>query len=180
MLFFPHSIGLNCALGATEMRPFIEAVSEATDTYVMCYPNAGGFRRMQYLFFFCLRFKLHFPFRHAGLPNTFGGYDEEPETTGANLRDFVLSGFVNLVGGCCGTTPDHIRAIEEAVRGLKTRRRPMRNPLHSRLAGLEAFTISEMTNFVNIGERCNVAGSRKFARLIRESKYTVRKRSGIF
>ncbi len=171
---------MNCALGATEMRPFIEAVSEATDTYVMCYPNAGGFRRMQCLFFFCLQFKPYLPLRHAGLPNTFGGYDEEPETTGANLRDFVLSGFVNLVGGCCGTTPDHIRAIEEAVRGLKTRRRPIRNPLHSRLAGLEAFTISEMTNFVNIGERCNVAGSRKFARLIRESKYTVRKRSGIF
>ncbi len=91
-----------------------------------------------------------------------------------------MSGFVNLVGGCCGTTPDHIRAIEEAVRGLKTRRRPMRNPLHSRLAGLEAFTISEMTNFVNIGERCNVAGSRKFARLIRESKYTVRKEEWYF
>merc|ERR1719273_1317214 len=95
----PMCIGLNCALGANEMRPFIENISMNTDAFVLCYPNAG-------------------------LPNTFGGYDEEPSTTGANLRAFAKDGLVNLVGGCCGTTPDHIRAVAEAVKDVEPRVRP--------------------------------------------------------
>lgn len=90
---FLYSIGLNCALGAIEMRPFIEAIGNATDAYVICYPNAG-------------------------LPNTFGGYDETPETTASHLKEFAQAGLVNIVGGCCGTTPAHINAVAEAVKGM--------------------------------------------------------------
>lgn len=143
----PLCIGLNCALGAEEMRPFIQAIGEATESYVICYPNAG-------------------------LPNTFGGYDEVPETTGKNVKDFAESGFVNIVGGCCGTTPDHIRAVAKAVKGVRPRQR--KQGLYEGklcLSGLEPMNITPETNFVNIGERCNVAGSRKFARLIKEGKY---------
>lgn len=143
----PMCIGLNCALGAEEMRPFIEAIGKATDAFVICYPNAG-------------------------LPNTFGGYDETPETTGKNMYEFAKDGLVNLVGGCCGTTPDHIKAVALSVEGV-----PPRVPKtniedgHMLLAGLEPLKVGKLSNFVNIGERCNVAGSRKFARLIKEGKY---------
>ena len=112
--------------------------------------------------------------RFSGLPNTFGGYDETPETTGNNMRDFAMAGFVNLVGGCCGTTPDHIRAVANAVSGLPPRKRRMGiNRSEMLLSGLEKMRIGALTNFVNIGERCNVAGSRKFCRLIKNNNYDV-------
>jgi len=143
----PMCVGLNCALGANEMRPFIEALGKATDTFVLCYPNAG-------------------------LPNTFGGYDELPETTGRNMKEFAEDGLVNLVGGCCGTTPDHIRAVVEAVDGIPPRQRPKSQADdHMLVSGLEPLKVGKLSNFVNIGERCNVAGSRKFCRLIKEGKY---------
>uniref|UniRef100_A0A668A323 Methionine synthase n=1 Tax=Myripristis murdjan TaxID=586833 RepID=A0A668A323_9TELE len=143
----PLCIGLNCALGATEMRPFIEAMGKSTTAFILCYPNAG-------------------------LPNTFGGYDETPEVTAMSLKEFAKDRLVNIVGGCCGTTPGHIRAISEAVKDL-----PPRRPLadihqdYMLLSGLEPFKIGPYTNFVNIGERCNVAGSRKFAKLIMAGNY---------
>ncbi|XP_024140569.1 methionine synthase isoform X2 [Oryzias melastigma] len=143
----PLCIGLNCALGATEMRPFIEAIGKSTTAFIICYPNAG-------------------------LPNTFGGYDETPEVTASHLKDFALDGLVNVVGGCCGTTPSHIRAISEAVRHCQPRVPP---PAiyedYLLLSGLEPFKIGPHTNFVNIGERCNVAGSRRFAKLILAGHY---------
>uniref|UniRef100_A0A3P8UP30 Methionine synthase n=1 Tax=Cynoglossus semilaevis TaxID=244447 RepID=A0A3P8UP30_CYNSE len=143
----PLCIGLNCALGATEMRPFIEAIGQSTTAFIICYPNAG-------------------------LPNTFGGYDETPEVTASNLKEFACSGLVNIVGGCCGTTPAHIRAISEAVRHVKPRI-PAAHVYHDYLllSGLEPFRIGPYTNFVNIGERCNVAGSRRFAKLIMAGNY---------
>ncbi|XP_053269747.1 methionine synthase isoform X3 [Pleuronectes platessa] len=143
----PLCIGLNCALGATEMRPFIEAIGKSTTAFIICYPNAG-------------------------LPNTFGGYDETPEVTASSLKDFARDGLVNIVGGCCGTTPGHIRAISEAVRHCKPR--TPATDVHQEnlvLSGLEPFRIGPYTNFVNIGERCNVAGSRKFAKLIMAGNY---------
>ncbi|ESO85450.1 hypothetical protein LOTGIDRAFT_210794 [Lottia gigantea] len=144
----PMCLGLNCALGAREIRPFIEAVSLNTTAFTICYPNAG-------------------------LPNTFGDYDETPEMTAEQLQGFVKDGLVNIVGGCCGTTPDHIRlAISEAVRGLPPRVPPA--TLHEDtmlLCGLEPMYIGKFTNFINIGERCNVAGSRKFCRLIKTGAY---------
>ncbi|CAB4010272.1 Methionine synthase, partial [Paramuricea clavata] len=143
----PMCLGLNCALGAVEMRPFIESFSMETDRYIICYPNAG-------------------------LPNTFGGYDELPEMTAAYLKQFVSDGLVNIVGGCCGTTPAHIKAIKEAVTPYKPRVPP--KDLHSDallLSGLERTLVSSDSLFLNIGERCNVAGSRRFAKLIREGQY---------
>ncbi|XP_078504700.1 methionine synthase [Lissotriton helveticus] len=143
----PLCIGLNCALGAVEMRPFIEAIGKCTTTYVICYPNAG-------------------------LPNTFGGYDETPEVTAKHLKDFALDGLVNIVGGCCGTTPAHIREIANAVKACKPRIPPSSVfDGYMLLSGLEPFRIGPYTNFVNIGERCNVAGSRKFAKLIMAGHY---------
>ncbi|XP_038670351.1 methionine synthase isoform X1 [Scyliorhinus canicula] len=143
----PLSIGLNCALGAVEMRPFIEAIGKCTTAYVLCYPNAG-------------------------LPNAFGGYDETPEVTAKHLKEFAMDGLVNIVGGCCGTTPAHIRAIAEAVQKCRPRIPP---PSvfgdFLTLSGLEPFRIGPYTNFVNIGERCNVAGSRNFAKLIMAGNY---------
>ncbi|XP_054457475.1 methionine synthase [Anoplopoma fimbria] len=143
----PLCIGLNCALGATEMRPFIEAIGRSTTAFIICYPNAG-------------------------LPNTFGGYDETPEVTASNLKEFATDGLVNIVGGCCGTTPGHIRAISEAVKHCKPRV-PAADIYqeYMLLSGLEPFRIGPYTNFVNIGERCNVAGSRKFAKLIMAGNY---------
>ncbi|ROI83800.1 Methionine synthase [Anabarilius grahami] len=143
----PLCIGLNCALGASEMRPFIEAIGKSTGAFVICYPNAG-------------------------LPNTFGGYDETPDVTASHLKEFAVDGLVNIVGGCCGTTPDHIRAIAESVRHVKPRVPP--TDVYSDymlLSGLEPFRIGPYTNFVNIGERCNVAGSRRFAKLIMAGQY---------
>ncbi|XP_065563145.1 methionine synthase-like [Artemia franciscana] len=143
----PMCIGLNCALGAVEMRPFIEAIGKATTAKVICYPNAG-------------------------LPNTFGGYDETPEITGENLRGFAEDCLVNVVGGCCGTTPDHIRQIAHVVSQYRPRV-PPESPFGDAtlLSGLEPFRIDKTSRFVNIGERCNVAGSRLFARLIKEGNY---------
>lgn len=141
----PFSIGLNCSLGADEMRPYIEIMSKIADTYVSCYPNLG-------------------------LPNELGGYDETPAEIAAHLQEFARSGFVNIVGGCCGTTPDHIRAIARAVEKIQPRKVPEVLP-YSRYSGLEPLTITPFTNFVNIGERTNVAGSAKFKRLIVEENY---------
>ncbi|RNA18912.1 methionine synthase isoform X3 [Brachionus plicatilis] len=143
----PIAIGLNCALGAPQMRPFIEALSNNTTAFVSCYPNAG-------------------------LPNTFGEYDETPESMAKDIAAFAHDRFVNLVGGCCGSTPDHIRAIAEAVRPIKPRVPPKSCfDGYTVLSGLEPFRIGKYTNFVNIGERCNVAGSKKFLRLIKSNKY---------
>ncbi|XP_041029724.1 methionine synthase isoform X2 [Carcharodon carcharias] len=143
----PLSIGLNCALGAVEMRPFIEAIGKCTTAFVLCYPNAG-------------------------LPNAFGGYDETPEVIARHLKEFAMDGLVNIVGGCCGTTPAHIRAIAEAVQKCRPRIPP---PSvfgeFMLLSGLEPFRVGPYTNFVNVGERCNVAGSRNFAKLIMASNY---------
>jgi 5-methyltetrahydrofolate--homocysteine methyltransferase len=141
----PLSIGLNCALGAREMRPHVDELSRVADVFVSAYPNAG-------------------------LPNEFGGYDQTPEEMAPILREFAESGLVNILGGCCGTTPEHIAAIAEAVRGLPPRRVPEVPPT-LRLSGLEPFVLRPETNFVNIGERTNVTGSRKFARLVKEGRY---------
>jgi 5-methyltetrahydrofolate--homocysteine methyltransferase len=139
------SIGVNCALGAKEMRPYIEELSKKAPFYVSAYPNAG-------------------------LPNQFGEYDETPVQMGHHIHDFIEHQFVNIVGGCCGTTPDHIR--EFAVQAAKMPvRKPGAKDLDTHLSGLEPLTISKDVNFVNIGERTNVAGSKKFARLIKEEKY---------
>ena len=138
----PICVGLNCGFGAKDLRQYIEELSRIGQTYISCHPNAG-------------------------LPNEFGGYDEGPEYMAGMLQEFAESGFVNIIGGCCGTTPDHIRAFAEAVEGLPSRQIPgiVRR---CRLSGLEPLTISPEANFINIGERTNVAGSPKFLRLIKE------------
>ncbi|MFQ5699720.1 MAG: methionine synthase [Myxococcota bacterium] len=141
----PLSIGLNCSLGAAQLGPHVEELSRIAPIPVHCYPNAG-------------------------LPNAFGGYDEAPETTARQVRAWAENGWVNLVGGCCGTTPEHIRAISEAVAGLPPRV-PPEVPARSRYAGLEAFVIEPDSTFVTIGERTSVAGSRRFLRLIQEEDY---------
>ncbi|MFT7619579.1 MAG: 5-methyltetrahydrofolate--homocysteine methyltransferase [Planctomycetota bacterium] len=138
------SVGLNCALGPTQMRPHIEEISRVASSFVSCYPNAG-------------------------LPNAFGEYDETPESVATHIKEWAETGFLNIVGGCCGTTPAHIQAMAEAVEGIKPRTRPIPKPVMS-LSGLEPLNISKDLNFVNIGERTNVSGSRKFARLIRDGK----------
>ena len=139
------SIGLNCALGARQMRPFLETLSDIAESFVSVYPNAG-------------------------LPNEFGEYDDTPEYMASMIADFAESGFVNIVGGCCGTTPDHIRAIAEKVAAVPPRQRP--EPSRElRLSGLEPLFVNRTTGFINVGERTNVTGSRKFARLIKEEKY---------
>ena len=139
------SVGLNCSLGALQMRPFIEELSRIADCFVSVHPNAG-------------------------LPNAFGEYEETPDVTSSLLRDFASSGFVNIVGGCCGTTPDHIKKIVKVVEGLPPRKIPEVKP-YLRLSGLEPLTFRPQTNFVNIGERTNVTGSSKFAKLILEGNY---------
>lgn len=138
----PLSIGLNCALGAELMRPYIEELARIADTYVSAHPNAG-------------------------LPNPLAesGYDEDPARTAALLKEFAQAGFLNIVGGCCGTTPAHIKAIAEAVKDIPPRQLPMIEPM-TRLAGLEPFNISDESLFVNVGERTNVTGSKAFARLV--------------
>ncbi|KAI9179054.1 hypothetical protein H9P43_005716 [Blastocladiella emersonii ATCC 22665] len=143
----PLAVGLNCALGADQMRPFIEAISNFTPHYTICYPNAG-------------------------LPNTFGEYDETPEVMAKNVEPFAQAGFLNIVGGCCGTTPAHIAALVKQL-GKYPPRKPPKSVFDAKLvlSGLEPLAVDELTNFVNIGERCNVAGSRQFARLIAEDKY---------
>jgi 5-methyltetrahydrofolate--homocysteine methyltransferase len=141
----PSVVGLNCALGAAQMRPYIEEFSRIADTAVLAYPNAG-------------------------LPNAFGEYDETPAETAAVLREFAASGFLNVVGGCCGTTPAHIRAIAEAVRTSTPRAIPVRPPA-CRLSGLEPLNIDAASLFVNVGERTNVTGSAKFRKLIELGDY---------
>jgi 5-methyltetrahydrofolate--homocysteine methyltransferase len=174
----PFSVGINCALGARDMRPYMAELARVADCYISCYPNAG-------------------------LPNAFGQYDELPAETGEYLRDFAASGFVNIVGGCCGTTPEHIGAIAKAVEALPPRIRPglhheghedsnvlgasSASPVSSvvnvdqpssypgagftQLAGLEVLTIRPDSNFQMIGERTNVTGSARFARLIKAGNY---------
>ncbi|HEX6107032.1 MAG TPA: methionine synthase [Gemmatimonadales bacterium] len=141
----PLSVGLNCALGAAALRPYVQELSRVAPVPVSTHPNAG-------------------------LPNELGGYDESPEYMAGVLREFAEHGLVNLVGGCCGTTPEHIRAIAEAVRGLPPRSLPTPER-RLRLSGLEPLTIGPETLFVNIGERTNVTGSRKFARLVLAGDY---------
>ena len=169
----PFSVGINCALGARDMRPYMADLARIADCYVTSYPNAG-------------------------LPNAFGEYDEQPDETAGLLREFASSGFVNVLGGCCGTTPDHIRAVAEAVEGLTPRPLPADSWLNasisqggwgpsgaspglqapsqaghfSQFSGLETLTIRPDSNFQMIGERTNVTGSAKFARLIRSENYT--------
>jgi len=139
------SIGLNCSLGAKQMRPFVEELSNIADVYLSVYPNAG-------------------------LPNEMGEYDETPNITSDVLEDFAESGFINIVGGCCGTTPDHIKVITEKVKKHSPRKTPKTKP-YLRLSGLEPLIVRPESNFINVGERTNVSGSKKFARLIREEKY---------
>ncbi|CAM3357667.1 methionine synthase [Rhodothermus bifroesti] len=143
----PHllSVGLNCALGSGQMRPFIEELARTATVFTSLYPNAG-------------------------LPDALGQYKETPDYMAAQLADYAREGWLNLAGGCCGTTPEHIRAIAEALEGLPPRRIP-EVPRTLRLAGLEPLVFRPELNFVNIGERTNVTGSRRFARLIREGRY---------
>ncbi len=141
----PLSVGLNCALGARDLRPHIEELAQVADTLVSCHPNAG-------------------------LPNEFGQYDQAPDEMAGILGEFAESGFLNIVGGCCGTTPDHITAIANAVADVAPRTIPTLDPF-IRLSGLEPLVVRPETLFVNIGERTNVTGSARFARLIREDDY---------
>ncbi len=136
----PFTVGLNCALGANAMREHLEEISGAADTLVCAYPNAG-------------------------LPNAFGQYDESPEAMAAQIVEFARRGLVNVVGGCCGSTPEHIQAIAEAVRNVKPRTIPTITPM-MRLSGLEPFALTSDIPFVNIGERTNITGSAKFRKLI--------------
>ena len=143
----PLTVGLNCALGAALMRPYAEELSKVAETYVCIYPNAG-------------------------LPNPMSdtGFDETPEVTSSLLKEFAESGFVNIAGGCCGTTPEHIKAIADTVRSIAPRHIPTH--LHTmRLSGLEPFIIDEDSLFVNVGERTNVTGSKAFARMILNEQY---------
>jgi len=141
----PFAIGLNCALGGREMRPWIEELARVADCYVSCYPNAG-------------------------LPNAFGEYDERPHDTACILEDFAASGFVNIVGGCCGTTPDHIHHIADHVRDKPPRMPGATEPI-CRLSGLEPLNITRQLNFVNVGERTNITGSAKFKELIKAGDF---------
>ena len=139
------SVGINCALGPEKMRPYVEELSTIAPVFVSCHPNAG-------------------------LPNAMGGYDQSPEEMAVVLREFVSNGWLNIVGGCCGTTPEYIRAFHEMVEGAAPRHCPSVKS-YTRLSGLEPLTLRPESNFTMIGERTNVTGSRKFARLIRNEEY---------
>jgi 5-methyltetrahydrofolate--homocysteine methyltransferase len=141
----PLAVSINCALGAAEMRPHVEELSRIADCYVVTFPNAG-------------------------LPNELGGYDETPDQMAATIHEFAANGWVNVVGGCCGTTPDHVRAFAHAVSGLRPRRIPERER-YTRLSGLEPLTIRPDSNFTMIGERTNVTGSPRFAKLIKAGDF---------
>ncbi len=149
----PFSVGINCAFGANQMRPYVAELSRVASEYISCHPNAG-------------------------LPNAFGEYDETPAETARLLREFAQAGVLNIVGGCCGTTPEHIRALAEAVRDLPPRERPERlersEPPEgfTQYSGLETLTIRPDSNFILIGERTNVTGSKRFARYIADGAYT--------
>ncbi len=139
------SVGFNCALGAKDMRPYLVNVGKKTAAFVSAHPNAG-------------------------LPNAFGEYDESPEQMGGFIEDFIKNGLVNIIGGCCGTTPEHIKKIADLAAKYPPRK-PEKQPDMPQFSGLEPMEITVNTNFVNIGERTNVTGSRKFARLIKEKRY---------
>ncbi|WP_460965813.1 methionine synthase [Spirosoma litoris] len=139
------SVGLNCALGAALMRPYIQTLAKEAPFFTSAYPNAG-------------------------LPNEFGEYDETPEMMALQIEDFIKSNFVNIVGGCCGSTPDHIQAIADVAAKYPPRQLPDAEP-YQKLSGLEPLKITEQTNFLNVGERTNVTGSKKFARLIKEGNF---------
>ncbi|MDD4978027.1 MAG: methionine synthase [Gallionella sp.] len=143
----PISIGLNCALGAEELRQYVEELSRVSNCYVSAHPNAG-------------------------LPNPLAetGYDDTPENMAGHIKEWASSGFLNIIGGCCGTSPAFIKAIAEAVKEFAPRKIPS-NPVECRLSGLEAFNIGDASLFVNVGERCNVTGSAKFKRLVLEGQY---------
>jgi len=141
----PFTVGLNCALGANAMRTHLAEISGVANTFVCAYPNAG-------------------------LPNEFGQYDESPEFMAAQIEGFAREGLVNIVGGCCGSTPDHIRAIAEAIKKYPPRKIPEQSPL-MKLSGLEPFTLTKEIPFVNVGERTNVTGSAKFRKLITAGDY---------
>ncbi len=140
------AVGLNCALGPKELRPHVEELAGLADVFTVAYPNAG-------------------------LPNAFGGYDETPESMTAVLREFVERGWVNILGGCCGTTPDHIAAFARAAEGVAPRRPAEQDP-RPRFAGLEPLVIRPDTNLVNVGERTNLTGSKRFKRLIASGDFT--------
>ena len=148
----PLAVGINCALGAREMRPYLAELSRVATTFVSCYPNAG-------------------------LPNAFGQYDQHAPETGELIREFAQSGFVNIVGGCCGTTPDHIGAMAREVASVAPRKIPTANGRpsfkspHTQFAGLEVLPVRADSNFQMIGERTNVTGSKKFQRLIKDGKF---------
>ena len=139
------SVGLNCALGAREMRPYLEELSDKAPFYVSAYPNAG-------------------------LPNQFGEYDQDAHEMGHQIEDFLQAGFLNIVGGCCGTTPAHIKRIAELAKVAQPRKKPVPDTL-MHLSGLEPLTLRPESNFLNVGERTNVTGSKKFLRLIKEENY---------
>ncbi|MGZ3883139.1 MAG: methionine synthase [Bacteroidia bacterium] len=139
------SVGLNCALGAKDMRPYLEELSSKAPFYVSAYPNAG-------------------------LPNQFGEYDQDAHEMGHQIEDFLKAGFLNIVGGCCGTTPSHIQRIAELAKSVKPRKKPQPDVL-MHLSGLEPVTLRPESNFMNVGERTNVTGSKKFLRLIKEDNY---------
>jgi 5-methyltetrahydrofolate--homocysteine methyltransferase len=143
----PFSVGINCGGGATQSHPYMAELAGIARCYVSCYPNAG-------------------------LPNTFGGYDETPDLTARLIRDMAEGGLLNIVGGCCGTTPDHIHAIAEAVKGIAPRVPAAAPQTQLRLAGLDTLTVGADSNFIMIGERTNVAGSRKFANLIKAGDFS--------
>jgi len=142
----PLSVGINCALGAAQMRPYIAELSQLADCWISAYPNAG-------------------------LPNAFGGYDEQPDTTAGHLREWARSGLVNILGGCCGTTPEHVAAIARAVAGLPPRPAPPPRAPLTVYSGLEPLTVRPDSNFLMIGERTNVTGSKRFAKLILNDDY---------
>ncbi|RME79933.1 MAG: methionine synthase [Planctomycetota bacterium] len=139
------SVGLNCALGGKQMRPYVEALSKLAPVYISLYPNAG-------------------------LPNAFGEYDETPEVTASILREYGEEGWLNMAGGCCGTTPDHIRAISQALESIPPRKIPSPSS-YPMFSGLEPLIVRPDSNFINVGERCNVTGSRRFAKLILKGKF---------
>ncbi len=141
----PLSVGFNCALGAEQLRPHIAETAHLAQSYVSAHPNAG-------------------------LPNEFGEYDQSPEEMASIIKEFAASGFLNIVGGCCGTSPEHIAAMAAAIDGIPPRQIPALEPA-CRLSGLEAFNIKADSLFINVGERTNVTGSARFARLIREENY---------
>ncbi|MCE7031269.1 methionine synthase [Lysobacter sp. GX 14042] len=141
----PLAIGLNCALGAKELRQHVDVLSRIADTHISAHPNAG-------------------------LPNALGGYDETPQDMARDLGEFARAGLLNLVGGCCGTTPEHIRAIAAAVDGVRPRAVPADTARHTRLSGLEPLAITPQSNFINVGERTNVTGSARFRKLIKDGR----------